>query len=220
MRRHAGRTEQRALPIRLVPGLALLAAAALLVGCEGGASGASDTASASETGIAPAEEVPSGEGRRRTFVVAKVIDGDTIELRQRGVRVRLVQIDAPETGGECYSRKARAVLRKLVPEGSRVRLQVDRKLDRKDRYGRLLRYVLSEGTNVNLELVKRGAASVWFFEGERGRYAKRLLRAAEQAKAEARGLWQACRGTVLDPLHAIKATSERPKGFQTNPLTF
>jgi len=39
--------------------------------------------------------------------VARVIDGDTIEVAS-GARIRLVQIDTPELGsGECYSRKGR-----------------------------------------------------------------------------------------------------------------
>ena len=38
-------------------------------------------------------------------------------------------------------------------------------LDKRDRYGRLLRYVFKERTHVNLELWC-GAASPWFYEGE------------------------------------------------------
>jgi endonuclease YncB( thermonuclease family) len=34
--------------------------------------------------------------------VSRVIDGDTLVLRN-GARVRLVQIDAPESGGECHA---------------------------------------------------------------------------------------------------------------------
>jgi endonuclease YncB( thermonuclease family) len=146
-----------------------------------------------------ASAADSASGGSRA-VVAAVIDGDTIELRN-GARVRLVQIDAPETDGECFSRKATRVLREMVPAGTRVRLLADPRLDKRDRYGRLLRYVFEEDANVNLELVRHGAASVWFYEGVRGRYAKQLMRAARKAKSEPVGLWLACRGTVLDPMH-------------------
>ena len=58
--------------------------------------------------------------------------------------------------------------------------------------GRLLRYVFKGSQNVNVVLVRRGAASVWFFRGDRGRFADRLTRAADQARARGRGAWGAC----------------------------
>jgi endonuclease YncB( thermonuclease family) len=63
---------------------------------------------------------------------------------------------------------------------------------------------------MNLELIRRGAASVWFFDGARGRYAGKLLAAARNAKAAHRGLWGACRGTKLNPLAALTATKPAP----------
>jgi endonuclease YncB( thermonuclease family) len=132
-------------------------------------------------------------------IVASVYDGDTLTLRD-GRRIRLVQIDTPELGtGECYSRAARAALLNLVPAGGRVVLETDIALDRVDRYGRLLRYIRRDGSNVNLELVRRGAATPYFYGGDRGRYASRLMAAARAARAAKRGLWGACPGTRLDP---------------------
>jgi endonuclease YncB( thermonuclease family) len=139
--------------------------------------------------------------------VARVIDGDTLALAD-GRRVRLVQIDTPELGtGECYSRAAASALRELVPEGSSVRLEADPALDRVDRYGRILRYVFRGPLNVNLELVRRGDASVWFYDGDRGRYADKLLAAAERASKARRGAWGACEA-VLDPAAAF-ATEQK-----------
>ena len=147
--------------------------------------------------------------RVRLVAVARVIDGDTIALAD-GRRVRLVQIDAPEvSGSECYAGEATNALADLLPRGSRVRLEVDPRLDREDRYGRLLRYVFSERTNVNVALVRRGAASVWFYGGDRGRYASTLLAAARSARSDRRGLWRACSGTLLDPYAAIETSSAR-----------
>jgi micrococcal nuclease len=136
-------------------------------------------------------------------VVARVGDGDTIDLAD-GRRVRLVQIDAPELGEEeCYADEADDALRDLLPEGATVRLEADPRLDDTDRFGRLLRYVYADGTNVNLELVRRGAAAPWFFEGDRGRYADELLDAARAAETERRGLWGACPAARLDPEHGV-----------------
>jgi len=146
----------------------------------------------------------AGDSPARGAEVEAVIDGDTVRLRD-GSRVRLVQIDAPERGGsECYARAATAELRRLVPAGSSVELELDPELDAEDRYGRRLAYVLRDGENVNIALVRRGAAGVWFFRGERGRYAEALLDAAREARRARRGLWGACPGTALDPLRAIE----------------
>ena len=140
----------------------------------------------------------------RGAVVERVVDGDTIVLTD-GRRVRLVQIDAPEAQeGECYGQEATDVLAELVPPGTAVALRTDPALDRVDRFGRLLAYVFRDETNVNLRLVQEGAASVWFFEGERGRYADRLFRAASVARNARRGLWDACPGARLDSLRAVE----------------
>lgn len=126
-------------------------------------------------------------------VVARVGDGDTLDLRS-GERVRLVQIDAPELGaGECYARAALGELRRLAPLGTLVQLEHDARLDDVDGYGRLLRYVTVGEANVNVELVRRGAAAPYFFRGERGRLSDSLLDAAAEARRASRGMWAACR---------------------------
>ena len=148
-------------------------------------------------------------------VVATVTDGDTVRLAD-GRRVRLLQIDTPELGtGECYSRAARKVLLRLVPERSRVGLEADPALDQVDRYGRLLRYLWRSSANVNLELVRQGAAAPYFYGGDLGRYADRLLSAAKAAKAARRGLWGACPGTVLDPYRQVETRQKdaTPRGI-------
>jgi micrococcal nuclease len=163
--------------------------------------------------VAVAFAVP-GEAALSPAVVASVTDGDTVRLAD-GRRVRLLQIDTPELGtGECYSRASRKALLRLVPEGSGVGLEADPSLDQVDRYGRLLRYLRRGTTNVNLELVRQGAAAPYFYGGDTGRYADRLLAAAKTAKIARRGLWGACPGTVLDPFRQIetqqKDTTPRP----------
>ena len=142
-----------------------------------------------------ARPTPSLERAR----VVRVIDGDTIALAS-GLRVRLVQIDTPEPGsGECFSRAAGRELRAMLPLGAAVTLEADPLLDQVDRYGRLLRYIHHAGRNLNLELVRRGAATVWLYDGDRGRYASQLLAAASAARKARRGLWGACPAAVWDP---------------------
>jgi micrococcal nuclease len=139
--------------------------------------------------------------------VARVLDGDTIVLTD-GRHVRLVQLEAPETDeNECYAAEAKGVLIRLLPFATEVEIETDPALDKRDRFGRILAYVERDGTNINLELVREGAASPYFFHGNRGRYAAKLLQAARQAEQQQRGLWGACPGTALDPLHAVQARS-------------
>jgi len=144
-----------------------------------------------------------GAAERDTATVERIADGDTLVL-EGGSRVRLVQIDAPEVGeGECYAAASARELAGLVRPGTRVALEADRRLDDVDRHGRLLRYVHSADTNVNVELVRRGAATVFFYRGERGRYARQLLAATEEARAERRGLWNTCR-VSWSPDHQVE----------------
>ena len=152
-----------------------------------------------------------GAGAQSRQTVVSIADGDTLSVAG-GTRVRLVQIDSPELGsGECYSRAARTVLERLVPIGSTVTLEADPRLDQVDRYGRLLLYVRRGTTNVNIALVRAGAATPYFHGGDRGRYAYRLLAEARRAKAARRGLWGACPGTALDPYRAVD-TGNQPSG--------
>jgi endonuclease YncB( thermonuclease family) len=167
--------------LRLALALLSLAAAALVAGCASG------------------EDKSGGT----EVTVERIVDGDTLVLAD-GQRVRLVQIDASEAQeGECYGEEATTALEGFVPAGARVRLEADPALDRVDRFDRLLRYVIRDGKNLNLELVARGAAAPYFFRGDRGRHADELVEAAEAARDEELGLWSACPGTRLDPTRAL-----------------
>jgi endonuclease YncB( thermonuclease family) len=144
-------------------------------------------------------EVGSDRGR-----VARVTDGDTLRLAD-GRRIRLVQVDAPEPRTECWGEQATRALAELAPPGGAVTLERDPRLDDRDRFGRLLRYVRRDGRLVNAALVERGAAAPYFFRGERGRHADELLEAAQSAFAADRGLWGDCPAARLDPGRALAA---------------
>jgi endonuclease YncB( thermonuclease family) len=141
----------------------------------------------------------------KTARVDSVRDGDTILLAD-GRRVRLVQVDAPELGVECWGDEAAEALDRLAPAGTELRLERDPGLDVVDRHGRLLRYAYAARRNLALELVRAGAAAPYFYRGERGLYARRLVAAAREARTKRRGLWGACPGTRLQPERQV-ATS-------------
>jgi micrococcal nuclease len=117
-----------------------------------------------------------------TGKVVAVADGDTFTLLRgrEQVRVRLEGIDCPEKG-QPFGNNARTALSDMV-FGKEVRIaQTD-----VDRYGRVIaRVFLSDGRNVNQELLRRGLA--WHYT----RYSKdeeyaRLEAAARKNRA---GLW-------------------------------
>jgi len=112
-------------------------------------------------------------------VIAKVIDGDTIELSD-GTRVRLHGIDTPEYD-QPYGKEATRELNKLL--GRSVYVETTDT----DRYGRTVAALwTSDGVNVNLEMVCRGAA--WWYE----RYARGdtgLRGCHESARETNLGLW-------------------------------
>ena len=135
--------------------------------------------------------------------VIKIYDGDTVTMAD-GMKVRLIQIDAPELAeGECYADKAKATLVTLLSKKGTISLKADPVSASFDRYGRALRYIFVGKVNVNLEMVKLGAAAPYFYQGEKGKYSAAMLKAAEDAKLYKVGLWKECPGTKLTPTKAI-----------------
>lgn len=129
-------------------------------------------------------------------VVTRIVDGDTIRVRQPGhlddERVRLLNLDTPELGrdgqpDECLAQAARDHLATLVAVDSTVWLAAD--VQDRDRFDRLLRGVWTEqGAFANAELVREGLGVVLLIEPNDRFYAE-VLRAEAQARAQRRGLW-------------------------------
>jgi micrococcal nuclease len=140
---------------------------------------------------------PSGE----TATVARVIDGDTIELRN-GQRLRYIGIDTPETvdPGQpvgCYGKEASDRNKTLV-EGKTVSLEMD--VSEEDRFGRLLRYVyLTSGEMVNEMLVAEGYAQSSSYPPDI-KHQDRFVASQQQARDAGRGLWGVvCQPTIVLP---------------------
>jgi micrococcal nuclease len=135
---------------------------------------------------------------RLEVTVKDVVDGDT--LRVTGLRkgtglVRLIGIDAPETGEgrttrECFGPEAWRWLVEQVPRGSRVRLVFDE--GERDRFGRVLAYVYrADGTFLNAALVTNGFARTMTMRPN-VRHAKELQELERRARSQKRGLWAVC----------------------------
>jgi micrococcal nuclease len=124
-------------------------------------------------------------------VVARVIDGDTVEL-DSGERVRYLLIDTPEStqgATDCFGSESAAFNRQLV-EGQEIELTYD--VDCEDRYDRLLAYITIDGRDLNLLMVERGYACVLSIPPN-GEERRNEFEIAEQiAKNGMVGMWGAC----------------------------
>jgi len=135
--------------------------------------------------------------------VVKIYDGDTVTMAD-GMKIRLLQIDAPELAeNECFAKESKTALVNLLAKKGTITLKADPASASFDRYGRALRYIFVGKLNVNLEMIKIGAAAPYFYQGEKGVYSAAMLKAAQDAKFYKVGLWKTCPGTQLVPTKAI-----------------
>lgn len=140
-----------------------------------------------------AESDETGQGSScgpSSAIVARVIDGDTIEL-EGGERVRYLMIDTPEstTEQECWGEEAKQANTDFV-EGMEVQLGYDQECT--DNFGRLLAYVSVNGTNINELMVERGHACVLHIPPNGAEVVELYEELEAAAQAANKGLWGAC----------------------------
>jgi len=134
----------------------------------------------------------------QTFTVLEVIDGDTLDVdipdgKFPDTRVRLLGVDTPETKhpkvGLMYYGPEASEFTKRMALGKTVTLRLDTVGDIRDRYGRLLAYVvLPDGKVLNAELIAEGYGYAYLsFPHSESVLYEALM---EQAMAEKKGLWQ------------------------------
>ena len=181
----------------------------------GGITGCSSSASTARTPRSTdGGQLPKGSDG----VVVSVIDGDTIKVRLDGSsteRVRLIGIDTPETKDprtvvECFGAEASVQTAKLLPPGTKVRLETD--VERRDKYSRLLAYVwrTDDALFVNEALVKGGWAGAYRYPPN-VKYADRFSSEASAAREAGLGLWGACGGTNT-PASTTRSVPGAPSG--------
>lgn len=153
-------------------------------------------------GIASLQGDPgrSDGGEAGAATVVEVVDGDTLVVRigEAEEPVRLIGIDTPETVApgrpvECYGPEASQQLRTLLPPGTTVRLERD--VEPRDQYGRLLAYVYRAGDDlfVNQAMIADGFAATLVFRPNTAWRAE-LAQTEHDARSQRVGLWGACGG--------------------------
>lgn len=128
--------------------------------------------------------------------VVSVTDGDTIKVEINGIveTVRIVNMNTPETVDprkpvECMGVEASKKMNELVMDKN-VILEIDTTQQKKDRYGRLLRFVfLEDGTDVGLEMIRLGFAESTPYGSSPHEYLDAYEAAQQTAKQQELGLW-------------------------------
>ena len=138
-----------------------------------------------------AEPVPT------TALVLRVVDGDTIDIRDdnRGrLRVRLLGIDTPETKKPqftvgCWGPEATEFANTTML-GQRVAMVTDPTQDRTDRYGRTLAYLVrADGWDYSVEAARAGVAQSYVYDGNPVIRYDAIEAAHAEARSALRGLW-------------------------------
>ncbi|MCK5040620.1 MAG: thermonuclease family protein [Candidatus Aenigmarchaeota archaeon] len=142
------------------------------------------------------------ENEERAKVI-RIIDGDTIEVQIGTIieKIRIIGLDTPETkhptkGVQCFGKEATEKMTELT-KGKTITLEKDHSGDNRGKYGRLLRYVIIEGKDIGLQMVKEGygISYVKYPHSKIQQYNK----AETLAKTNKRGLWagDTCNGNFL-----------------------
>ncbi len=120
------------------------------------------------------------------FLVARIIDGDTVEL-EGGDRLRLLAIDTPESGEPLHD-EASAMLARLALGKTAM---VEFAGRRRDGYGRLLGYLLIDTLYINKAVIDSGLGYVYLFRDNdlSSPRVKSLLVAQQGAIERGVGLW-------------------------------
>jgi endonuclease YncB( thermonuclease family) len=128
----------------------------------------------------------------KTYIVKKIIDGDTIKVFDLKHNIRLKCVDAPESNffGKAqfmYENNiglmAKEYLQSLLPIASYVELQCDDGLDATNT--RLVCYILYNGVNINHQLIQDG-----YVYTSKKYCTQEEIKMFTKAKEEQKGLWR------------------------------
>ena len=128
--------------------------------------------------------------------VIRDVDGDTVVVRLatgRIEKIRLLGVDTPEVVDprkpvQCFGHAASAYTKAHLT-GRRVMLELD--AEQRDKYGRLLAYIVLDGQRFNDRLLELGYGRFLVIPPN-GSHARAMLREELAAMAARRGLWGAC----------------------------
>jgi len=158
--------------------------------------------------------VPAPTNTPKTYLVTKVVDGDTLSINKDGkeVTIRLIGLDTPETVHpskpvECFGIEASNKAKQYL-SGKKVTIELDPTQGELDKYGRLLAYVyLQDGTLFNKLMIAEGYGHEYTY-GTPYKYQDDFNKAEDQARINKKGLW--ADGVCENTTTSTPATSPTP----------
>jgi micrococcal nuclease len=132
------------------------------------------------------EEIGEEQQPGERFIISRVVDGDTMELKG-GDRLRLLALDTPEEG-EPYYNEATSLARRLTL-GQQARIEFAKR--RRDKYGRLLGYLYIDSLFINRIIIDSGFGYVYLFSDNElaSEPVRLMLQAQKSAISRKVGLW-------------------------------
>ena len=136
------------------------------------------------------------------YKVARVVDGDTIKIQKLENNnpvgeidtIRMIGVDTPETVDprktvQCFGKEA-SNWSKTKLTNKIIKLEKDETQGDRDKYNRLLRYVILDGNNYNKELILNGYGHEYTYNRSGPyKYQKDFKEAEKYARDNKIGLW-------------------------------
>jgi micrococcal nuclease len=133
---------------------------------------------------------PSAQQGNEAVPVVTIHDGDTISviLHKKQEKLRLIGIDAPETGQNPWGEQAKQYLESVV-QASKWKVTIETDAQKTDQYGRILAYVwTADGRLINLEMIKCGYA-ILYTVPPNVKYVAEFKKAQAEAREKRLGIW-------------------------------
>lgn len=144
--------------------------------------------------VQPTQAIAS-ESAKIGYQVVNVTDGDTFKVMVDGKTetVRMVGINSPETVDprkslECFGTEASNKLKSLL-ENQEVQLESDSTQSDRDKYNRLLRFVVVNNEDIGLKMIQEGYAYEALYSSTPHRLREAYVQAQKIAESEQKGLW-------------------------------
>lgn len=161
-------------------------------GCDGPSADSPSAPAQPTRSVQPDQPGPRGTD----CTVERVVDGDTLVCTDER-RIRLLMIDAPESGQGEAGAVAKAALSRFAPRGARLGVELD--IQTTDRYGRTLAHLLlADGRRINELLLEAGVVMVAVYPPNVN-HVDAYRAAQARAQAARRGLWATDAFTACPP---------------------
>jgi endonuclease YncB( thermonuclease family) len=138
-----------------------------------------------------AAPLPSFSGQ---YKVVRAVDGDTVVIEYFGKqeKVRLLCVNTPESVHP--DKKQNIPMGKVASDFTATKLtgkyvELEFGPERRDRYGRLLGYLILEGVNFNVEMVRNGLSPYYTKYGLSRRYDRQFREAEKFARKNKLNIW-------------------------------